>query len=399
MRPGKCRRSANRLVVGKNMAKKHKHLYAQICTFNNLWQASRNARRGKRTRTTTAEFEYHLEENLLNLQHYLQNETYQFGAYNQFTITDPRERLICAAPYRDRVVHHAICRIIEPLLDQAMSHHSYACRIGKGTHRALDHAQQGLRTYSWVLRIDLRKYFFSIDHEHLLHLLSRKLSDRRLLKLLHQLLATYTSGPDYYFPLPQDTLFDTLRPRGLPIGNLTSQIFANYYLTPLDRFIEQSLKLPHYVRYMDDALIFGKQKTHLHRVKQDIQTFLHHYRLHLHPRKTQIFPARNGVPFLGFMLRPGHRRIRRENLQRFKRRMAYQRKAYQSGLVDMQHLLHSLQAWTGFVGKDQHRALINQILSHQPFQNPDSQTTWHFVLPTKPEQRPRTRNTHRKYHA
>jgi retron-type reverse transcriptase len=363
------------------MAKRYKHLLEQVATFENLWQASRQARRGKRHRPAVRAFEHALEEHLLDLEAALQADTFRFGAYHTFTITDPKERLICAAPYRDRVVHHALCNVIGPVLDRAMIEDSFACRVGKGTHRALDRAQHFLQRFPWVLRMDIRKFFFCIDHTLLLEMLARKLCDTRLLRLLEQLLGTYTSAPEYYTPFPGDDLFSVTRPRGLPIGNLTSQWFANYYLNPIDRFIKQELGIEGYVRYMDDLLVFGPDVATLHQVKVQVMDRLEALRLVLHPRKSQIMPAVNGIPFLGFILYVQCRRIRRANLQRFKTRLCKQRKRFASGRLSWASLLQSLQAWQGFVGREAHGPLLNQLLVHQPFLRPGTNRPFTFIVP------------------
>jgi len=303
------------------MGQKYKRLYDEITSFENLVLAARKAARGKRLKPATAEFEFEREKLLFEIQAKLQNGDYEFGGYNSFTITDPKERLICAAPYQDRVVHHAVCNIIEPLLDKAMIHDSYACRSGKGMHKALDKAQEFLRKNKWVFKFDLKKYFFSIDHELLLALIAKKITDPKVLQLIKKLLATYNCGDEYYLAFANDSLFDYARKRGLPIGNLTSQIFANYFLNPLDLFIKQQLKCKYYIRYMDDALIYAETKQELSEIKDKISSFLVSWRLKFHEKKCNIFPASHGISFLGFHLYQTYRKISRPNLQRFKKRM------------------------------------------------------------------------------
>jgi len=150
------------------MGKRYKNLYEQVYSFENLWTASRKARRGKRSNPAVLDFEYHLEGNLINIREQLMAEEYQFSPYNYFHIYEPKERLIASAPYGDRVVHHALCNIIEPVLDKAMIFDSYACRSGKGSHRAVDRAQTFLAKNKWVLKLDIKKYFFTIEHQTLL---------------------------------------------------------------------------------------------------------------------------------------------------------------------------------------------------------------------------------------
>ena len=176
------------------MGRKYRNLYDSVCSFENILLASRKARRGgKRTRPDVAQFEYDLEKNIFGIRDSLADGSYAFGGYNSFTISDPKERVISKALYRDRVVHHALCNIIEPILDRAMISDSYACRKGKGSHRAIARAEECIRKYSHVLKIDVKKYFFTIDHEILLDLLETKISDDRVMRLIRKLLATYSS--------------------------------------------------------------------------------------------------------------------------------------------------------------------------------------------------------------
>jgi len=361
------------------MGKKYKRLYEQIYTFDNLWRAARKARRCKRVKKAVLEFEYDLENKLLEIQQRLKDETYQFSPYTFFTIYEPQERHVAAAPYQDRVVHHAICNIIEPILDSAMIYDCYACRKGKGSHAAIERAQQFLRNHNWVFKLDIKKYFFTIDHNLLLIDLCRKISDERLLRLLDQLLATYKSPSEYHFFSSNYHSNDNrYRPIGLPIGNLTSQLLANYYLTTLDRFIKEKLHIKHYLRYMDDAILFANSKPELISAKENIACFLSRRRLKLHEHKCQLFPARHGVKFLGFHIYPYQKKILRANLQRFKKRWQEKSWRYQNQQILWQHLLLSLNGWLGFAYKEENRKMINQMLAKIRFQHPGRQNKFTF---------------------
>ncbi len=362
------------------MGTKYKHLYEKVCSFDNLWVAARKARRGKRLKNNVLEFECTLEENLLDIQERLNSETYEFGEYNRFVITDPKERQICAAPYRDRVVHHALCNVIEPILDKAMIDDSYACRIGKGSHRAMQRAQHFLRSSSWVLKMDLKKYFFTIDHELLIGDIQKKISDLRIIRLIQKILATYTSSPEYYYPFPWDTGKDAARPRGLPIGNLTSQIFANYYLTAMDRLIKQELCIKRYVRYMDDALIFGNNALELKETLSFIQDFLEHRRLKLHERKCQWIPSKDGISFLGYKLFSYRARFLRANIQRFRKLMKHKRYAYANGSLMWDQLLLSINGWLGYAGYGNVR-FVNRLFQKIPFKHDGYENEFTFMIP------------------
>jgi len=212
--------------------KTYKNLYPQICTFENLFLAYRAAARGKRGKAEVAAFERELEPNLFRLQEELLAQTYQPGPYTHFPIRDPKPRIISAAPFRDRVVHHALVRVIEPIFERRFIHDSYACRVGKGTHRALDRCQEFARRYRYVLQCDLVHFFPSIDLTILRDILAHPIADGRTLWLVDRIIESGSDVPNRYPPtyFPGDDLFAATRPRGLPIGNLTSQFWANCYL-------------------------------------------------------------------------------------------------------------------------------------------------------------------------
>jgi RNA-directed DNA polymerase len=286
--------------------KTYKNLYPRICAFENLYPAYRAARRGKRNRTAVALFEFDLERNLLELQAELRGQTYRPGAYTNFHIYEPKRRLVSAAPFRDRVVHHALCRVIEPIWEARFIHTSFACRVGKGTHRALDQCHDWLRQYRYAFHGDVVKYFPSIDHQILRGLLARRIADRQTMGLVDRILdsgAGIQAGecPVTYFP--GDDLFAALRLRGLPIGNLTSQFWANVYLHELDLFVKHTLHCRAYLRYMDDFVLFCDDKGQLQGWKERIREFLaSHLRLALHPKKSPVFPAAVGIDFCGFRI-------------------------------------------------------------------------------------------------
>jgi RNA-directed DNA polymerase len=233
-------------------------MYAKICDWENLRLAHRKAARGKRGKRAAATFEYNLADHLLELQDELVTRTYQPGAYHSFYIHDPKHRLISAAPFRDRVIHHALCNVTEPIFERSFIYDSYANRVGKGTHRALDRAQAFARRFRYVLQFDVEQFFPAIDHQILWATLARQIYDPDVLWLVDQILASGVGvlAEEYnmrYFP--DDTLLDALRLRGLPIGNLTSQFWANCYLNPFDHFVKQELRCRGYLRYVDDGLL------------------------------------------------------------------------------------------------------------------------------------------------
>lgn len=325
-----------------------KNLYPRIYDFDNLYLAFYRARRGKRLKEAVADFEVDLEPNLWQLHAELADQTYQPGAYHHFTIRDPKRRLISAAPFRDRVVHHALCRVVEPIFDRTFIHDSYACRVGKGNHRALERCSQFARRYRYVLKCDIVKYFPSIDHAILRGLLARRIADARTLWLVDQILNSGAGvlADEYEMHwFPGDDLLAALRLRGLPIGNLTSQFWANVYLNPLDQFVKRELHCRAYLRYCDDFLLFHDDKRQLQRWHQAIGDFLQTLRLTLHHRKSNVVPLRLGVTFVGFRVFPTYRRLRRDNVRRVYRRMAQLQAAYRAGEVTQAHISASVRSW------------------------------------------------------
>jgi retron-type reverse transcriptase len=328
--------------------KSYKHLYQEICAFENLFWAYCGARRGKRSATAVAGFEYREGENLLALQSDLLAKTYQPGAYRHFYIHEPKRRKISAAPFRDRVVHHALCNIIEPIFERLFIHDSYACRIGKGTHRALDRGQEFAREHRYVLQADVQQFFPSIDHACLRAMLAARIRDAETLALIDRILASGVGiHTDEYAMqwFPGDDLFAVNRPRGLPIGNLTSQFWANVYLNELDQFVKRELKCRAYARYVDDFVLFADDKPTLHAWRAEIIAFLHTLRLRLHEPQCRVFPVTEGIPFLGFKIFPTHRRLKRAKALAFRRRFKRVLREYAAGEIELARVDAVARGW------------------------------------------------------
>lgn len=311
-------------------------LFEKVVAFDNLLLAARKAQRGKRHRTSVAHFLFHLEPEILTLQDELCAGTYRMQPYRTFTIYEPKQRQICAAAFRDRVVQHALCTVLDPLFEACLIYDTYACRRGKGTHAAVRRAQQFARQFPYVLKCDVRKYYESIEHAVLKALLRRKLKDKTLLALLEQII-------DH--PIPGVT-----PGKGLPIGNLTSQYFANLYLGELDHLVKERLRCKGYVRYMDDFLVFATDKPCLHTTLATLRTFLHHtLRLDLKDEATRVAPVTQGLPFLGFRVFPGLLRVDGKKWARFRRRVRHREAAYRRGGIDEQALVRSVTSMLGHV--------------------------------------------------
>ena len=299
-------------------------LYEQVTDWSNLLAAFRQAVKGKRHKSSAAGFEFQVADRLLQLQGELTNFTYQPGEYVHFMIHEPKQRKISAAPFRDRVVHHAICNVIEPIFETQFIADSYANRKEKGTHRAIDRLQEFAQQYRYVLRCDIVKHFPSLDHEILLQILQQTIHDQSLLWLMERIIQSGCGILENQYEMkffPGDDLFAVNRPRGLPIGNLTSQFWSNVYLTPLDYFVQRDLGCLAYLRYVDDFALFSDSKRQLYEWKQAIIKFLGGLRLTIHEPQAQVIPSRHGIPWLGFVVYPTRRLIKARNVVKFSRRL------------------------------------------------------------------------------
>jgi RNA-directed DNA polymerase len=302
--------------------KRHNHLWESIISFENLLLAARKAQRGKRFRPNILEFNDRLEANLLQLQHELLSHSYQPGAYRTFEIIDPKPRIISAAPYRDRVIHHALCNIIEPLIERSFIADTYANRQGFGSHRALHRFTKFCRSSKYVLQCDIRKYFPNIDHQILKTQLHQKIKCPNTLWLIDLIIDNSNpQGSPYIYFAGDDLLISPNRPKGLPIGNLTSQFFANVYLNGFDRFIKEALVAPKYLRYVDDFALFSDDQAFLVDARQSIEAYLATLRLQLHPMKNHLSETRFGANFVGFRVLPDRIRVRSDNLYRARYRL------------------------------------------------------------------------------
>lgn len=282
-------------------------LYDQICSFENLLWGFRQAAKKCKKSSDRCEFVLNLSSEIFDIQSKLKNGTYQWGGYVEKTVEDPKKRVIHKAPFRDRVVHQAICRAIGPLVERRMIHQSYACRKNKGTGAALKDVRHVLKNAPYALKMDVSKYFQSVHHDRLKQKLKKIFHEPRLLVLLENLIDSF--------------------PDGIPIGNLTSQVFANLYLNDLDHFIKRELKVHNYFRYMDDIVLLGSHKQELWSWAQAVREFAHRKEhLCFSEKKTIVYKVKNGVPFLGYWLFPDKQpQIQQRALQRFKNKLRERR--------------------------------------------------------------------------
>ncbi|MES9903717.1 MAG: reverse transcriptase domain-containing protein [Sedimenticola sp.] len=348
------------------MPKQFDHLFPQIIDFSNLYEAWCKAAKGKRSSPAAAAFEMNLSDELIRLQRELADETWAPGAYYSFYIRDPKKRLVSAAPFRDRVVHHALCRVTEPLFERAFIGDSYANRKGKGTHAAVDRAQGLMRRYPYVLQCDLRQFFPSIDHRLMETVLFRKIGDSRVRRLISRIIRSGEGIHDDEYRMvyfPGDDLLAAERPRGLPIGNLTSQIWANVYLNELDQFVKRQLRCRGYLRYVDDLLLFSDNKSELWEWKRAIRDLLSGLRLVMHERSSTVYPVANGIPFLGYRLYNDHRLLKRKNGVNFQRRLRRYSRQYARGEMSRDNLNQCVQGWVAHAAKADTWGLRRSIFS------------------------------------
>ncbi len=335
-----------------------------------MLEAEEKARKGKAKKSVISRFEMDLEKNLWRLYEELSNRTYQPGPYYEFTIYDYKERKISAAPFRDRVVHHALCNIIEPLFDKMFIFDNYANRREKGTHKAVNRYTEFAKKNRYVLKCDLRKYFPSIDPEILKAMLAKKIRDEGTLWLLNVIIDNSNPQVPINEYFPGDDLFMPFeRRRGLPIGNLTSQFLANAYLNEFDHFIKEVLLCLYYIRYVDDFVIFGNDKEWLWYIRKEIIKYLNRLRLILHPKKCTVYPVHVGVDFLGYRVFPTHRYLRQQNGFRFQRKLRHLKKAYNASMEERKSARESVQAWVAHASHANTFGLQTALLKETPFED------------------------------
>jgi retron-type reverse transcriptase len=342
--------------------KRYGGLWPQVIDWQNLLLAAAKAQRGKRDRRCVQRFNFDQEQSLCRLQDALSSGAWCLGSFTTHWITRPKPRMISAAPYPDRVVHHAIMNVLEPLLDRHFHPHSYACRQGKGTHAAADRVQRLMRRNTHLLQCDVRKFFPSIDHEILKDVFRQRIKDRRLLSVLDRLVdGANTQERTMEWFEGDDLLTPASRRRGLPIGNLTSQWFSNWYLDELDHHLTSGLGIGGYVRYCDDFMLFHNDRERLKDARAVVQDRLAGLRLRLHEHKTAITPSRAGATFVGFRIWPTHRLLRKQNVHAFRRRVRWMQAAYQAGRLDWDAVKTRLNSWIGHASMADSRHLIKRI--------------------------------------
>jgi RNA-directed DNA polymerase len=289
--------------------------FDDIASVENLLEAWREFLPGKRAKRDVQEFQLRLMDNILALHADLMNGSYRHGGYHAFNISDPKPRNIHKAAVRDRLLHHAIYRQLYPLFDRTFIADSFSCRNNKGTHAAMDRFRAFHRRVSrnntrtcWVLKCDIKKFFANIDHKVLVEIVRSYIPDEKIIKLLEGIIESFSSG------IPS---------KGLPLGNLTSQLFVNIYMNEFDQFMKHHLRTKYYIRYADDFVIISPNRQWLEIILVEINYFLHdRLKLQLHPDKLFIKTLASGVDFLGWVHFPDHRVLRTATKRRMIKRIA-----------------------------------------------------------------------------
>jgi hypothetical protein len=325
------------------MTRRVGNLWTDVTAFGNLLQAARRAARGKRRQPVVATYLERLEYRSLVLQAALLDKSYRPGPTTRFVIHDPKRREITVAPFVDRVVHHALIDVVEPHFDRRMIAHTYACRRGKGTHAALDHAQRCVRHNRWFLKLDIAQCFPSLRHRVVLETVSRVVKDRDVLGLFRTVVCHPGGDADG---------------QGLPIGHLTSQWLANLVLARLDRYATETLRVPAYLRYMDDFVLFSDDKAQLREAWTAVAHFVTaKLGVSLKTRASILAPTRDGLPFLGFRSYPALRRLRPENSRRSYRRLKTRLWEYREGLITEDQLADATRSTMAHLEAGTTRAL------------------------------------------
>ncbi|MDO8661347.1 MAG: reverse transcriptase domain-containing protein, partial [Candidatus Woesearchaeota archaeon] len=326
------------------------NLYTKVCSFDNLKDAYFLARKHKTSVRSVQEFHEHWQLYLVQLMKELRNKTYSPLPLRTFVLRDPKTRTICASAFRDRVVHHALVNVLKPVFEPRFIHDSYASRVGKGTLPAIErlkvfmrqvtengtqapYATGGNHVRSFVLKADIYHYFESVDHQTLLEIVNRHVLDKDVLWLIKLILQNFSKGKAN---------------TGMPLGNWTSQFFANVYLNELDQFVKHTLKAKYYIRYVDDFVILHTSEDVLRLYQQQIKEFLQTLKLTLHPQKCVIKPLRRGISFLGYTLFYKYTRVRTRNIRKIKNRLQELLADYRLNNADATAVLNVLQGWCAY---------------------------------------------------
>ncbi len=337
--------------------KTYKNLFQELCSYENLFIAFKKAKKHKTLKPYVIEFNKDLKNNLLQLRADLLFHSYRPKPLETFVIHDPKTRVINKSQFGDRIVHHALCNIIQPLTEKSFIYDSYANRIGKGTLSAIKRFEFFIRKVSrnyslhknnilgYVLKADIKSYFENVDHSILLEIIRRKIKDPEIIKLITIILKNYSNK------------------KGMPLGNLTSQFLANVYLNELDQFVKHDLKVKYYLRYVDDFVILHSSKEELQFIKVKIEVFLNDkLKITLHKDKTKIFPLYSGTKFLGFRIFHDKRLINKKNIIKFKKRFSKYCLKYENNALNYDTIYDFLEGWFAYSNYADNKKIRDDIL-------------------------------------
>ncbi len=318
--------------------KRVNNIFDKLISFGNLYFAFKKAMKGSSKKYSSSYFHFNYEKEIIKLRDELKNGTYKPERYRYFMIYEPKEREISVAGFRDRVVHHALINVLEPVFDKRFIFHSYATRKNKGTQKAIKQAQNYLKNKYFYLKSDIKKYFQNIDHSILIYLIERKIKDKKIMDLIGIILQN------------NDISKERNLNKGLPIGNLTSQFFANIYLDKLDHFVKEDLKIRYYIRYMDDFVFFENDKEKLKEILFIINNYLRkNLKLGLKEKATFINTRLNGLPFLGMRIFPNNIRIKKENVNRIVKKINLRRYQFLNSKISEKKYIQSLNSIYSFL--------------------------------------------------
>ena len=370
------------------------NIFEEIISLENLFLAWKEFRRGKRNKIDVQEFEFNLEDNLFQLRQELKGKIYRHSNYISFSICDPKPRRIHKATVRDRILHHAVFRILYPIFDKEFIFDSYSCRLSKGIHRAVNRLQKFCRKLSrnntkniFVLKCDIRKFFDSIDQDVLLALIKKKVKDKNAIWLIGKIIRGFANKNvlDFRFRSPRPPRLgeagwsygeaggndkncgnDKRRSdsvKGLPLGNVTSQLFSNIYLNELDQFIKNKLKIKYYLRYCDDFVILDDNEKCFAPFIAEMENFLAgRLKLRLHPDKIIIRKYHQGIDFLGYVILPHYKVLRTKTKRRMFRKIIVKRQKLEDGLATEKSFNQTLQSYLGILSHCRGHKVKKQLI-------------------------------------
>jgi len=347
--------------------KTYKNLYEQVYDYDNLYHAYLEARKSKRFRDEVLEYSANLEENLINLQNHLIYQSYRVGNYKRVIIRIPKKRIIMVLPFNDRVLQWAIYRVVNPLFTRSYISDSYGCIVNRGDLKCVRRIQYWLKLLehekkpAYILSMDIRKYFFRIPHDIMLKTLRKKIADERLMWLFETIVKSKTTAFGLSTDVDDVEMTEMLWDVGMPVGSLNSQMIANIVLNELDQYVKHIMKVPYYLRYMDNFIIISDDKAELHRQKEIIQRFLHN-ELRLDFSYAEVSRARDGIEFAGYRVWADKLHIRKSTALRMKRNTRHVMKLYSENKITLESAVATFRSYMGMISHCDNQSLMKKML-------------------------------------